>query len=117
MVVEVLMTNCHVSLKWKYGPSTAQTSTVSTAAMKVVGLPVRLESLRENTRNHDVVLSNISSSNGCQRNGSRRSGAYLMIVGQPARRPALLYFHAAALRLTERGCEFCSSALFDRSTP
>ena len=40
IVVPVLMTNCHVSLKPKSGPVNAHTTTTSPASMNVWGRPV-----------------------------------------------------------------------------
>lgn len=39
MVVPVLMTNCHVLLKWKRGPLPAKTTTIPNAATKAPRLP------------------------------------------------------------------------------
>jgi len=41
MVVPVLITNCHVSLKLNMGPVTAHISTVSKAKKNTSGLPVQ----------------------------------------------------------------------------
>jgi hypothetical protein len=41
MVVEVLMTSCHVSLKPNSGPVAAQITTSATAIRNVSGLPIR----------------------------------------------------------------------------
>ena len=43
IVVEVLITSCHVSLKPKNGPLIAQATTTATAMRKVAGLPARCE--------------------------------------------------------------------------
>ena len=39
IVVPVLMTSCHVSLKPNIGPSAAHTTMIETAAMNVAGCP------------------------------------------------------------------------------
>src|SRR5713101_7955931 len=40
IVVPVLITSCHVSLKWNVGPVIPQTSMISTAKKKAAGCPV-----------------------------------------------------------------------------
>ncbi len=53
MVVPVLMTSCHVSLKWKSGPVMAQTSMIATAMANVAGLPVMRAVNLAKRVNHD----------------------------------------------------------------
>ena len=51
IVVPVLMTNCHVSLKPKIGPVASHTRTMASAAKKAAGLPARIEAFRANRSN------------------------------------------------------------------
>ena len=56
MVVPVLMTNCHVSLKLNSGPVMIQTTMTPTAMVKTGGLPVKREVALANFEYHDLVF-------------------------------------------------------------
>lgn len=56
MVVPVLMTNCHVSLKLNNGPVMIQTRMMPTAMVNTGGLPVKREVAFANLEYHDLVF-------------------------------------------------------------
>src|SRR5512141_2138684 len=53
IVVLVLITSCHVSLKWKRGPVIAQTRMIPRATIKVAGLPAVCDAHFAARVNHD----------------------------------------------------------------
>ena len=55
MVVLVLMTNCHVSEKWKIGPVVAQMMIIDRASKKAQGEPTADEVLLANLRKNSFT--------------------------------------------------------------
>src|SRR5690348_15778524 len=58
IVVPVLMTSCHVSLKWKSGPVTPHTMTINTARMNAYDEPaLRLAQFANLTKKDDFSIA------------------------------------------------------------
>jgi hypothetical protein len=61
MVVPVLITSCQVSLNPNSGPVTAHNTIISTAAKKVIGLPLKRAVRFVNRVNHDLDFVGLMS--------------------------------------------------------
>src|SRR6187200_2067787 len=61
IVVPVLMTSCHVSLKWKIGPVMAHTITTRTASTSAHGVPTACVTRSDAARNRSDIEGRSSS--------------------------------------------------------
>ena len=76
MVVPVLMTSCHVLLKWKMGPVAAHASTRARAARNAWGLPVaRAVALEQTVKKLAVLMGLIRESYRTFRSLRREQGS------------------------------------------